>query len=513
MFESEDRIQELLVERHVGIHSIKSELTALEEVTSHERDDDCAALVKTMRLPQEHGSSGSSDTIKVGGRRSMGSLRLVRSAALLLTLTSFISGTAHATRYYVDDDAAPGGDGLSWMTAFDSLDDAMSALQPGDRIWLAEGTYHPTLEQTPGDPRSATFLFPGNTCLIGGFAGNEATLAERAGLFETTVLSGARGVPGPDENVRHVVTVLHPSGITPGINMIDGVRVREGNANDHHGGGIRAFNVGLHLLNVTIEDCFAFNGGGVNAQPGALFMQDCVLRRNRAQNNGGGLWGHAVNLKIFNTRFEDNSAGGKGGGIFAHSTLVAFEAMLLANCVFTDNRAQVGGGLFIGGGQLSYGIVSVKGCTFFANAATQRGGAVRANTDPALPARLFLHNSILWGNTARAGAGLSGRGVVTFNNLQDPSYAGKQGNFSQPPLFVNPKARDLRLQAGSPCLDAGAEAMMASDYLDIDLDGMWDEPVPFDFYGGRRAIDNVAPDTGLGSGPLPDMGAHERGPH
>ena len=107
--------------------------------------------------------------------------RLLTAAACAALVPS-----ALATRYYVDDDAAPGGDGLSWSTAFDALDDALAIIQPGDRIWLAEGHYVPDIERTPGDPRSVTFFVPAGVRIYGGFAGNEGTFAARAGLFDTT---------------------------------------------------------------------------------------------------------------------------------------------------------------------------------------------------------------------------------------------------------------------------------------------------------------------------------------
>ena len=42
---------------------------------------------------------------------------------------------------YVDDDANAGGDGASWDTAFNYLQDALSDAQYGDEIRVAEGIY------------------------------------------------------------------------------------------------------------------------------------------------------------------------------------------------------------------------------------------------------------------------------------------------------------------------------------------------------------------------------------
>ncbi|MDX1421056.1 MAG: hypothetical protein R3181_13910, partial [Rubricoccaceae bacterium] len=68
---------------------------------------------------------------------------------------------------HVDADAAPGGDGASWATAFDDLQDALAVAAPGDEVWVAEGTYKPT---DTGD-RTATFALASGVALYGGFDG------------------------------------------------------------------------------------------------------------------------------------------------------------------------------------------------------------------------------------------------------------------------------------------------------------------------------------------------------
>jgi hypothetical protein len=434
-------------------------------------------------------------------------IRNVLAAACLL------APPAGATRYHVDADAAPGGDGLSWATAFDSLDAATALLLPGDRIWIAEGVYVPGIERVPGDPRSVTFHLPADVRLYGGFAGTEATLDQRAGLFDTTILSGELGLPGAADNAYHVVTVEHPSGIPPGGNRIDGVTIQGGNAADVglSGGGVWAFNVGLRLEDVTLRDNAARNGGGVAAEPGALRLLSCRVLDNRATNNGAGVWGRALNLRVYSTTLAGNVARGKGGGAYLHSSLPGHETVVFANSVFHDNEALVGGGAFVGGGSLSYGIATFADCTFAFNRALDRGGALRANTTPALPARVWLHDSIVWGNLAPLDAGISGRPVVSYCDVQDGGWGLAHGNLEADPLFVDSAARDLRLAAGSPCIDAGDNALVARDHLDLDGDGVLQEPVMFDRAGLRRFLDDPAtPDTGAGTAPIVDLGAYER---
>ena len=116
----------------------------------------------------------------------------------------------------VDAGAPPGGNGASWATAFDSLDDALLAAGVDDQIWVAAGVYRPSVEVHPGDPRSAAFAVQA-VGLYGGFDGTETSLDERAGLFDQTRLSGDLGAPGdPADNAYHVLFVNNPSGIPAG---------------------------------------------------------------------------------------------------------------------------------------------------------------------------------------------------------------------------------------------------------------------------------------------------------
>lgn len=66
---------------------------------------------------------------------------------LLLLLIVFCAFTAaKAQTIYVDQNAATGGDGTSWVSAFQTIEEAVEAASPNNEILIAEGVYQPVSE-------------------------------------------------------------------------------------------------------------------------------------------------------------------------------------------------------------------------------------------------------------------------------------------------------------------------------------------------------------------------------
>ena len=112
-----------------------------------------------------------------------------------------------------------------------------------------------------------------------------------------------------------------------------------------------------------------------------------------------------------------------------------------------------------------------------------------------------IHNSIFWCDDCHySGYPINDEGVsfstVTYSNVQG-GWPG-EGNINEYPLFKDAAADDLRLDAGSPCIDAGDNTAV---YLPA-----------FDYGGFPRKVDDpLTPDTGNGTPPIVDMGAYEYG--
>lgn len=234
-----------------------------------------------------------------------------------------LEGRLMLSTLFVEDDAAAGGDGLSWDSAYVSLQDALdrAAVLNADadpdndvaQVWLAEGTYKPAalsdsdLDGTiDTDPRSATFSLLDGVSLYGGFAGTEAAIDQRptapdGSWVHQTVLSGDIGaLDEPSDNAYTVLTAIGLAQTT----TLDGLSITGGNANAASGG----------------SELPRRSGGGVYAKENTeLQLIGSTISGNSATgyHGGGGIFNYSGTLTITNSTISGNSASGdraNGGG-------------------------------------------------------------------------------------------------------------------------------------------------------------------------------------------------------
>lgn len=130
---------------------------------------------------------------------------------------------AQTTRFYVDAVAAGANNGSAWADAFTDLNSALSAAQPGDSIWVAEGVYLPTADNA----RDSSFRLLAGVRLYGGFAGNETALDQRNWIAFPTVLSGDIGAAGDSTDNAYTIMYLdQPDSLT----VVDGFTFRHGSS-------------------------------------------------------------------------------------------------------------------------------------------------------------------------------------------------------------------------------------------------------------------------------------------
>ena len=298
-----------------------------------------------------------------------------------------------------------------------------------------------------------------------------------------------------------------------------------------------------------------YGGGIADTGSSAPVVRDCVFRYNIAVAIGPDAGGAGIahwagsDVTVQRCIFDQNTARGfqpvgnyigYGGGLFnwgAH--------MLVDRCVFTGNKATRGGGF------ISWGPSTLVNCLFDSNQAVPQPndpypelggeGAAVAGSDAQASNTVMINctvarntgkkfavyggwnstiigvNSVIYSNVATHPEVVGGYREQIGGNFElayscvakifDPPAPGDDpidpenlpGCIDDNPLFVNPAAGDLRLGAGSPCIDAADNAEVPA-WVDLDLDGH-----------ERYFDDPATPNTGHGSPPLVDMGAYEFG--
>ncbi len=409
---------------------------------------------------------------------------------------------------FVDHRATGANNGLSWEDAFTDLQTALTVTDASvgtpveiEEIWVARGTYRPTKrsENLEFDPRTVSFILDFPIRLYGGFAGGESSRNERNVAAHPTILSGDLfGNDGPDftnnsENARHVVT----TGFVDSSTLLDGFTITGGNAN---GGPFYPMGFGGGLLN-----------------QGSATVRNCTIIGNSAEQ-GGGVYDWTNEAAFINCRFLGNNANDKGGGAY-----IQLGSSTFTNCVFSGNVSAGNGGAMFGIGT-TQSPVRLTNSTFVGNHADVYGGAV------SVTAMISMSNCVIWGNTA---------GFVTGEPAQlhlpidppDINYSivqgwtgtiGGVGNSGDDPRLLDSHGPDgiagtldddPRVAYGSPCIDSGDSDAIPPDTTDVDGDGDTVEPTPVDIDGNPRVNDDLfTNNTGAGTQPFVDRGAHEFGP-
>ncbi len=338
---------------------------------------------------------------------------------ILSLILFYLSQTAFPqTIYYVKTTGNDSSSGLSWDSAFATIQKALDAAQAGDQIWVASGTYNPTSTYGEGDdPGLRHFRLKDSVEMYGGFAGTETSIAQRTnygvGSSNETILSGNLG---GGSNCYHVF--YHPDNTYSLSNstILDGFTIQNGLAaafSPHdHGAGM-------------------FNGNLSNP-----VIRNCTFKNNSAQYGGGAIYIGGNSSTYVNCLFYENDAMGTpwstGGAIYCNNSSPTF-----INCTIVNNHSINGGGFYV----LSNSI-------------------------------LTLNNCIVWGNTAGTGNQIYNGGTVYLNyscysNSSNDIYGNSVNTTScitDDPQFVNSSTYDFRISGISPCADAGNNSYCNTTY-------------------------------------------------
>ena len=385
---------------------------------------------------------------------------------------------AGQTVRYVDKDNASGNeDGLSWATAYTTIQPAIDAAYDagGGEVWVAEGAYNEHREFVVANPPNriptntgAIHILEGIT-VCGGFEGNESDSHERDWVTHLTTIDGSTSRNGS----RAYLVVQGENGCA-----LDGFRVTGGMANQFSlgltgPGGVLFKNVVARLSNCTVEGNTGLAAGGASIVGAGCIIENCHFINNVAtEYNAGGL--NTRDAIIRDCYFEGNTST-KGGAISGSDFTVE-------RCVFVNNQAtgsnakggaiygegdvHISNSLFVGNkvgavylvgrweNDFPVSIASIINCTFAEN----YGTALHLIFAP-----YRVRNTIFYGKN---GSTVSPPTISDYADniiLQDSTNPEQD----QDPLYVAPALGNYRLRPASPGIDSG----LAEDGPLMDLEG------------------------------------------
>ena len=365
------------------------------------------------------------------------------------------------TTHYVSENGGGNKNGRGWENAFKGLQAALNVANTGDEIRIAQGTYYPTKESTPGNSRTATFQMKNGVAIYGGFAGisNSETVASRDWETNETILSGDLGTKDDTaDNAYHVF--YHPVGTNlNNTAVLDGVNIVGGNANvtnsesHSYGGGMSNMESHPVLTNVTLSGNNADIGGGMSNMESHPVLTNVALSGNTATNTGGGMYNEGGHPELTNVTLGGNAATYYGGGMYNwHSHLELTNVTLSGNTAGND-----GGGIYN-----QHSNSKLTNVTLSGNTANTGGGMYNYSSNP------IIDKSIIWGNK---GPIQNEGSSPTFKDSIIEGSGGSDGwntsfgvdgdgNLDVDPLFVDPKnfgdaptlEGDYRLLPNSPAI-------------------------------------------------------------
>ncbi|USN99515.1 MAG: hypothetical protein H6810_02235 [Phycisphaeraceae bacterium] len=319
--------------------------------------------------------------------------------------------------------------------------------------------------------------------------------------------------------------------------------------------------VSARSSDLLIERCeFALNssrantstmGGAVNLSSCTARFEDCTFTENftdAGTNTSGGalsVFGGATDLArcVFERNNADSDNTSYAGAIDINATMFESAAVRVAGCQFLGNTSKSEGGAITVSGDATLDLVD----SLIAGNSSSQGTAISnlgvltissstiANNDTTsvvshaglysiTGSQVTIDNSILWAN---GGGDTQSSEIIsanppTINHSCVQGWTGSlggAGNFGDDPLFFDADGLDnthgtaddnYTLKRFSPCIDAGDNAAVPPDDLDLDADGNTTEKIPLDVYGrDRRHDDPDVADTGNGNAPFVDIGAVE----
>ncbi len=364
--------------------------------------------------------------------------------AISITASCALATTAAAGQVlYVDVDAAPGGDGLTWNTAYRFLQDALTEAGTNalvNAIHVGEGTYTPDRDEVnPAGNGSDCFGANGGMgcsdlgcetvvcaaalpcCVIAwdevcaGLAQDLCTSLRDPSfqlLNDVKLRGGYAGLGAPDPDARD--TTLYPTRLSGDLLGDDGPGFTGYAENAYSvligtGTDATAFLDGFTVTGGNADgpdngDVDWFRGGGMWMFSGTPMVTDCRFDGNRAAF-GGGIYAWASSPWISGCTFIDNRALSVGGGLE-----VAFDSHpTITDCTFQGNTIDLAATFSAGGGMtlFSGSSAAMSDCLFDGNSAREGAGLFVQEATLTITGCTFQNNDGGLANPGSNGGGMT----------------------------------------------------------------------------------------------------------
>lgn len=258
--------------------------------------------------------------------------------------------------------------GISWATAFNKMEDAITAASPGDSIWVVKGTYQPAI--------NSRYIVDKHLIILGGFNGTESNVMERDVKNNPAILKGNGSnilhFINSDDSELNGFIVTNSAGYEVTLPYIGAGKV----------GSVFVDNVSVKIINcqfyANIADRGAaiFNNGNVISIDPAI--NHCTFTNNIATQGGGAIYNNGNNghcdPTINNCTFTGNTAN-RGGAVYN----LGYEGSCnpsINYSVFSKNNAESGGALYVNNSAGISAAGSYNNCIYYKNQAHQDGGVI-----------------------------------------------------------------------------------------------------------------------------------------
>ena len=272
------------------------------------------------------------------------------------------------------------------------------------------------------------------------FAKNTSLSIYRSSIINNNA-TNENGDPGSGGGI-YLIADEHESSLS-----MDSSMVSNNNATGDSGGGISLISNNNNPFHATINNSI-FSNNSTTTNGGALFtsgldhmeIYESTFENNSAGIDGGGFLAEDGYVNISNSYFFGNSAGDTGGGLRFFNGVQEIQ-----NSVISNNHANVEGG----GIKFTGSTPNINFCTIANNSSSVCAGGIVAVYD-----QVNIRNSIIYGNDVASLCTIQGGSFdVSYSNIEG-GFEG-ESNIDSSPLFCDPNGNDFSLAQNSSSISAG----------------------------------------------------------